>query len=71
MNASNQPAFDVSAFASLGSVKSGNWYEVDAIPVVAGYGTFSFGVSSTSSNGADYSSKEGASAPQLVVTVSP
>lgn len=71
VTASSQPAFDASAFASMGSVTSGNWYEVNATPVVAGDGTFSFGVSSTSSNGADYSSKEGANAPQLVVTFSP
>jgi hypothetical protein len=65
----NQPAIDGTTLASLGSVGQNAWYEVDVTPAVTGNGTVSFGVTSASSNGADYDSREtGATAPQLVVT---
>jgi hypothetical protein len=68
---STAPAADPSPVASLGSVTAGVWYEVDLASMVAGDGTISIRVTSTSTNGADYSSTEGtaALAPQLVVTV--
>lgn len=58
--------------STLGSVASGSWYEVNVTPQVNGDGTYSFGISSTSTNGADYSSKNSITVsqrPQLVVTV--
>ena len=55
--------------ASLGSVSSGRWYELDVTSLVTGDGVFSLRTTSSSSDGADYSSKEGTAAPQLVVTV--
>jgi len=64
------PAADASTLASLGSVATGNWYEVDVTKLVTGDGTFSLKVTSTSSDGADYSSKEGGNAPQLVISLS-
>lgn len=44
---------------------------VDLSSVVRGEDTYSFRITSTSSNGADYTSKEGATSfrPQLVVTL--
>ena len=56
---------------SLGAVATGTWYEVDVSSYVNGDGTFSFSVTSTSNNGADYVSKEGAAGftPELVVTL--
>ncbi len=65
----NAPAASATLIGSLGSVSSGSWYEVDVSSVISGDGMYSFRTKSTSSNGADYSSKEGANAPQLVVTV--
>lgn len=64
------PAADSTVLGTLGSVQVGNWYEVDVTPAVTGDGLVSFEAVSTSTNGADYSSKEGAAglAPQLVVT---
>jgi len=50
-------------------VTTGNWYEVDLTSLISGDGTYSLRISSTSSDGADYSSKEGANPPQLVVTL--
>ena len=65
------PAADANSLGILGAVASGNWYEIDVTPLVTGDGAFSLKATSTSSDGAHYSSKEGAAglAPQLVVTV--
>ncbi|MEV6521512.1 DNRLRE domain-containing protein [Longispora sp. NPDC051575] len=66
---SNQPAIDGATLGSLGAVSRNAWYEVDVTSYVAGNGTFSIGVTSGNSDGADYDSREsGATAPQLVVT---
>jgi hypothetical protein len=69
VNWSSAPATDPAPVASLGSVVSGTWYEVDLGSLVTGDGTFGLRVTSTSSKGAAYTSKEGAvgSRPQLVV----
>ncbi|MEV0005118.1 DNRLRE domain-containing protein [Micromonospora sp. NPDC050980] len=65
----NQPAVDGATLGSIGSVGPGTWYEVDVTAAVTGNGTFSFGATSTSSDGAYYSAREsGGNAPQLVVT---
>src|SRR6266508_2208520 len=67
----NAPAADANSMASLGTVAAGIWYEVDLTSLVSGDGTVSIRVTSLSSNGADYSSKEGTAgfAPQLLVTL--
>ena len=64
------PAADAGSLATLGAVAAGNWYEVDLTSLVTGDGNFSLRAVSTSSNGADYASKEGTVgfAPQLIVT---
>jgi chitodextrinase len=66
----NAPTAGPAMLGQLGSVSVGNWYSVDVTPLISGDGTFGIDVTSTSSNGADYSSKEGTAglAPQLVVT---
>jgi hypothetical protein len=65
----NQPAIDGATLDTLGSVARNAWYEVDVTAHVRANGTFSFGVTSTSTDGADYDSREtGATAPQLVIT---
>ncbi len=55
--------------ASLGAVEVGNWYEVDLTSAIGGDGIYTIRVQSSSSNGADYASKEGspATVPQLVI----
>lgn len=65
----NAPAADATSFASLGTVAAGTWYEVDVTSLITGDGPVSLRMSSLSSNGADYSSSEGAAgfAPQLIV----
>jgi len=66
------PAADLNSFATLGTVSAGSWYEVDVKSLVSGDGTFSLRASSTSSDGAYYTSREGVAGftPQLIVTTS-
>jgi hypothetical protein len=65
------PVADSASLGSIGKVVASTWYELDVTPLLSGDGTVSLRVSSTSTDGADYASKEGAAgvAPQLVVTV--
>jgi chitodextrinase len=67
----NKPALG-SPFVSLGKVSTGTWYSVNVTNLVHGDGTVSIGVTSTSSDGADYTSSEGSAGfrPELVVTTS-
>jgi hypothetical protein len=69
VNWSTAPAAG-SLLGSLGAVSSSRWYELSVTSFVTGDGTYSFRVTSPSSDGADYSSSEGSTtlAPQLVVT---
>ncbi|TDC36963.1 DNRLRE domain-containing protein [Micromonospora sp. 15K316] len=65
----NQPGIDGATLGSIGSVTADGWYEVDVTSHVRGNGTFSFGATSSNTDGAYYDSREsGADAPQLVVT---
>jgi RHS repeat-associated protein len=66
---SNAPLAETTLLASLGSVSPGNWYEVDLTSMITGDGSFSLRVSPASTDGADYSSKEGSNPPQLVITL--
>jgi RHS repeat-associated protein len=68
VNWNNAPAADPSPLATLGSVSANTWVEVDVTSLVTGDGTYSLRVTTTSTDGADYSSKEGANPPQLVIT---
>ena len=66
----NAPAALSAPTATRGSVTAGTWVTVDVKAFVTGDGVVSFRVSSSSSNGADYTSSEGAAGftPQLIVT---
>jgi fibronectin type 3 domain-containing protein len=59
--------------ASLGQVAAGRWYDVDLSSLVVGEGSFALRVSSTSTNAARYTSREGTASlqPQLVVVTAP
>ncbi|HWR64711.1 MAG TPA: DNRLRE domain-containing protein, partial [Bellilinea sp.] len=69
VNWNNVPAADATEIAALGAVAIGNWYSVDLTSLITADGTYSLRVMSTSTNGADYSSKEGANPPVLEVVV--
>lgn len=62
----NAPAADTTLLATLGSVSVNTLYEVDITSLITGDGTYSLRISD-SQGGADYSSKEGANPPQLVI----
>ena len=58
------------AIGTLGKVVSGTWYEVDVTSAVIGDGPVAFRVSTSSTNGSGFSSRDGTAqlVPQLVVT---
>jgi hypothetical protein len=65
-----RPPIDGATLSSLGAVSIGAWYELDVTPAVAGDGTISLGLRTSSSDGTHYASREDAAhAPQLVVNV--
>ncbi|MBQ0978822.1 DNRLRE domain-containing protein [Micromonospora sp. M61] len=65
----NQPTIDGATLGTVGAVSGNTWYEVDVTAAVTGNGTYSFGATSSSGDGAYYDTREsGADAPQLVVT---
>ncbi|ANZ38858.1 alkaline phosphatase [Lentzea guizhouensis] len=70
VTANAQPAIDGATLGSLGAVVRNAWYEVDVTSYVTGNGTFSIGVTSSSTDGADYDSRESGAttAPRLVIT---
>ncbi len=53
---------------TAGAATAGTWLEVDVTSTVTGNGTYSFEATSPSTNTAKFSSREGTTAPQLVVT---
>ncbi|MCG3119067.1 MAG: hypothetical protein ALAOOOJD_01395 [bacterium] len=67
INATNAPNFTGSALGTVGSVTVGQWVEWDVTPALTGNGTFSFGMQNNSATTVQYSSKEGADKPQLVL----
>ena len=71
LNWNNKPSYNSTVVGSIGAVVSGAWYEIDVKSVITADGTYAFALESTSTNGADYVSRQGASAnrPQLVVVV--
>jgi len=64
---SNAPSTGGTPLATIGSVSVGQWVEFDVTPAITGNGTFSFGLKSASSTTVQYSSKEGADKPELVI----
>jgi PKD repeat protein len=64
---SNAPAIGGAPLAAAGPVAAGQWVELDVTSAVRGDGSVSFALASASSNSAYYSSREGASPPELVV----
>jgi len=67
LNYNNAPAISGNALSTIGSVTNGQWVEFDVTPAITGNGTFSFGITNTSSTAVFYSSKEGANDPELVI----
>jgi hypothetical protein len=60
-----------SVVGSSGAVAAGSWFSVDVTALVPGTGTVNLAVTSSSSSGTRYSSREGTRPPQLVVETEP
>ena len=54
----SQPAIDGVTLGSIGSVARNTWVELDVTGKITGNGTYSIGVTTTSSNGAAFDSRE-------------
>jgi acid phosphatase type 7 len=65
----NRPARTSGAIANIGAVGTSSWVEYDVTSVVKGNGTYQFVLGADSSDGVTLASREGASAPQLVLTL--
>ena len=68
ITAQNAPGLSGLPVAQIGATTNGQWVEVDLTAVIHGNNTYSFGISTSSTNSAYYSSKEGNNPPQLVIT---
>jgi trimeric autotransporter adhesin len=67
----NQPGIGASSLASFGATTTNSAVEVElGAGAVTGNGTYSFALASSSTDSAYYSSREGATKPQLIVTTS-
>jgi|GEM_PF-1270802 len=67
----NAPAITGSPLSALGTVSDGQTVELDVSAAITGDGTYSFALTTTSSNAAEYNSKEGNTPPALVLQVAP
>lgn len=64
----NQPPIDGPSLGTMDSVSAGSWYEWDVTSAVAGNGTYSFALTSSSADGVGYNSSEaGSKPPKLVI----
>jgi hypothetical protein len=69
INWNNQPALLSSAFDNKGAISASSWVEYDVTSLVTGNGTFTFALVADSSDGITFSSREGTTPAQLVVTL--
>ncbi|MFQ5637097.1 MAG: DNRLRE domain-containing protein [bacterium] len=65
----NAPVINGSPLSALSAVSIGQTVEFDVTPAISGNGIVSFALTNNISNAAKYSSKEGATAPELVITM--
>lgn len=67
INTNNAPNLLGNALSTVGSVTAGQWVDFDVTSAITGNGSFSFGMKNTSTTVVEYSSKEGADKPELVI----
>jgi PKD repeat protein len=70
ITSANAPLISGSPLATLGAVSTGTWVEWNVTSAVTGDGLLSLAVRNSGGSG-NYSSREGANPPQLIVTSSP
>ena len=68
-----QPAINGATLGSIGAVSRNTWVELNVTSAITGNGTYSIGVTTTSSDGAAFDSREAGTtlAPQLVLVTQP
>jgi hypothetical protein len=64
-----RPAIDGPQLGSFGAVSTGTWYEADLGPLALADGPLSVAMDSTSTNGAQWASRQSLKQPQLIVEV--
>jgi PKD repeat protein len=67
----NAPAISSTVLSSTGAVTNGQTVEFDLGSAITGDGTYSLALTSTSSDSVAYSSRQGTSPPELVITTGP
>lgn len=65
----NRPARTSDAIDDAGELRAGDWVAYDVTSIVERDGVYSFVISTPSTDGADFHSREGRAPPQLVVSV--
>jgi len=63
----NKPVVSGSPAGTAGTCTTGQWVDVDVTNAITGNGTYSFEATSASSNTAEFSSREGTDAPQVLI----
>ena len=71
VNFSNAPTISGTPLDTEGAVIVNQVVEFDVTPAITGNGTFSFGLNNASTTTVQYSSKEGATKPELVIQTGP
>jgi len=66
-----QPALLSGAFDNKGAIALESWVEYDVTALVTGDGTYTLALVADGTDGVTFSSREGTSPPQLVVTLAP
>jgi len=66
-----QPALLSGAFDNKGAIALESWVEYDVTALVTGNGTYTLALVADGSDGVTFSSREGTSPPQLVITLGP
>jgi hypothetical protein len=66
-----QPALLGSAVDNKGAIATSTWVEYDVTTLVSGNGTYTFALVADGTDGVTFSSREGSTPPQLVVTFGP
>ncbi|MEP6894097.1 MAG: DNRLRE domain-containing protein [Chloroflexota bacterium] len=66
-----RPALTSGAIDNKGAIGTNTWVEYDVTSLVTGNGTYSFALVADSSDGIRFSSRQGSTPPQLVLTVAP
>jgi len=68
MTWNTKPALLSAASDNKGALATNTWVEYDVTPLVSGNGTYTFALIADSTDGAEFSSREGAFPAQLVIT---